>query len=396
MAEYEVRTLGPDDVEAALVVRADAFANPPDDVQRRVVRQRLERGGSSGISVDGRLAGMLTVHPLAQFFGGRSVPMGGVASVAVPVEFRGRGIAPVLLGAAIESMRDAGQVISTLHPATAGFYRRLGWELAGTFPTCTLPIRSLASLPPGEPERLRPAGPADLALLRETYARAAPERAGWIDRPEWFWDHAFRTGREGYTVLACEAPDGASVDGFALYTQTPRPVVGYDIEVSELVAVDATTAVTLWRAIGSFAAQAETVTTVGAVGALLPFLLPDQDVRETFRGDWMTRLVDAPAAIAARGYEPAVTASVHLDVRDPIAPWNEGRFVLQVGDGAATLAAGGTGEVQLGVHALSAIYTGYASALDLASIGALHGPVEACRALDAVFAGPTPSTLDYF
>jgi predicted acetyltransferase len=396
MSDFEVRTLGPDDVEAALVVRADAFANPPNDVQRQVVRERFERGGSSGTYVDGRLAGMLTVHPLAQYFGGRSVPMGGVAGVAVPVEFRGRGVAPVLLGAAVASMRDAGQVISTLHPATAGFYRRLGWELAGTFPTWTLPIRSLASLPPGEPERLRPVGPADLPLLREAYARAAPEHAGWIDRPEWFWDHAYRTGRDGFSILACDAVDGDGVDGFALYEQTPRPTSGFDIGVTELVAVDATSAITLWRAIGSFVAQSETVTLEGATGSLLPFLLPDQDIRETSRGDWMTRLVDAPAAIAARGYEPAVTAAVHLDVRDPIAPWNEGRFVLQVADGAATLEQGGTGEVQLGIHALSAVYTGYASALDLASIGALHGPVEACRALDAVFAGPTPSTLDYF
>lgn len=396
MTDFEVRALGPDDVDAAMIVRADAFANPLDDTHRMVVRERFERGGSFGVDVAGRLAGLLTVHPLAQYFGGRSVSMGGVASVAVSVEHRGRGIAPALLGATVATMREAGQVISTLHPATTGFYRRLGWELAGAFPTCTLPIHALGALPPGEPERLRPVGPDDLPVLRETYARAAPPRAGWIDRPDWFWNHAYRTGRVGYSVLACDAVDGDSIDGFALYEQTKRPTSGYELVVSELVAVDASTAVTLWRAMGSFASQAETVTTIGATGALLPFLLPDQHLRQTAQNDWMTRLVDAPAAIAARGYEPAVTASVHLDVRDPIAPWNHGRFVLDVADGFAKLEPGGTGEVQLGIHALSAVYTGHVSSLELAAMGAVHGPVEACRALDATFAGPRPTTLDYF
>ena len=103
-----------------------------------------------------------------------------------------------------------------------------------------------------------------------------------------------------------------------------------------------------------------------------------------------------PRAIAARGYEPAVDAAVHLDLRDPLAPWNEGPFVLRVEAGEARLEPGGTGELQLGIHALSALYSGHASALDLALVGAVHGPVAPCRALDAIFAGPNPALLDYF
>ncbi len=397
MADFEVRELGLDDVEAAVHLRAAAFANPVNDVQREVVRSRFERGGSLGIAVDGRLAGMLTVHPLGQFFGGRPVPMGGIASVAVSVEYRGRGIAPAMVTGALAAMRDAGQVLSTLHPATTGLYRRLGWEIAGAFPISTLPARSLSSLPPGEPERLRVAGADDFPLLRDAYARAAPARTGWIDRPEWFWDHAYSGTAHGYSVIAFDAIDGDGIDGFALCKQTPGPAsFGFGLEVAELVARDATAVITLWRAIGSFGAQVETVRAVGATATLLPFLLPEQDLRQVEKNDWMTRLVDAPGAIAARGYEPAVTAAVHLEVLDSIAPWNNGRFVLRVANGVGTLEPGGTGEIQLGVHALSAIYTGYGSALDLAAIGALHGPVEPCRALDAVFAGPRASMLEFF
>lgn len=396
MTDFTVRDLGADDVAAAVLVRSNAFAGPIDDVQHRVIGERFARGGSIGVDVDGRLAGLLTIHPLAQFFGGRSVAMGGIGSVAVQVEFRGRGVAPALLVDSIERMRAAGQVISMLHPATTGFYRRLGWEIAGPYPVCELPITALAALPPGEPDRLRSVGTDAHPALRDTYARVAPTHPGWVDRPEWMWDHAYRDGREGYSILAVDAADGSGIDGFVLYEQIVRGVVGYDVEVHEIVAVDAVSEITLWRAIGSFGAQAEKVVTNGASGAMLPFLLSEQQMRPTFANDWMLRLVDAPGAIAARGYDPSITASVHLDVRDPVAPWNHGPFVLEVSGGEGRLEPGGTGEVELGVHTLAALYSGHASAVDLAAIAALHGRPAACHTLDAVFAGPRPTTLDYF
>ncbi len=52
----------------------------------------------------------------------------------------------------------------------------------------------------------------------------------------------------------------------------------------------------------------------------------------------MLRLIDAPAAIAARGYPPAVSLSVPLDIADRDLPANAGRWTLQV--------TGGTGRLQ--------------------------------------------------
>ncbi len=46
---------------------------------------------------DSRLAGGLVLLPLGQWFGGRSVPMTGLAAVMVAPEFRARGVATELL-----------------------------------------------------------------------------------------------------------------------------------------------------------------------------------------------------------------------------------------------------------------------------------------------------------
>jgi predicted acetyltransferase len=111
----------------------------------------------------------------------------------------------------------------------------------------------------------------------------------------------------------------------------------------------------------------------------------------------MLRLVDAPAAIAARGWPADVRAAVALDVDDEACSWNAGRWRLVVEDGAGRLERGGDGAVRLGVGALASLYTGWATTIALARTGLLDGGSAADRAaLDRVFAGPVPWMMDEF
>lgn len=382
-----------------LAIRAQAFAGATSDAARAKLAAAVARGVSLGVDVRGEVAGVLSIHAMGQFFGGRSVPMGGVAGVAVRVEHRSTGVASALLAAAVERMHTAGQAVSSLHPATSGFYRRAGWELAGGFPVRTVPTRVLTTLPRGEPTRLRTGSSADYPALGGCYRRAAPARTGWVDRPDWYWPDEYSRGEPGTAGEHLVVFDGVNggVDGFARYRHWRRgSAFGYTIEVSELVATDVVAELTLWRAIGSFAMQAETVTIIGGSAERLVLVLGEQDVTERDANDWMTRLVDARAAIAARGYPRAVTAAVHLELRDELAPWNDDRWILEVSHGKGSLTRGGTGAVRLGIHALSGLYTGFLSARDLAGIGALAGSTDDCATLDAVFSGPRPSMIDYF
>ena len=78
-------------------------------------------------------------------------------------------------------------MISTLHPATTRFYRGLGWEIGGEFGVRRVPTVSLAALPPGEPECLRPGRATDFDAVRECYERVAPSINGAIDRSDIRW-----------------------------------------------------------------------------------------------------------------------------------------------------------------------------------------------------------------
>lgn len=111
----------------------------------------------------------------------------------------------------------------------------------------------------------------------------------------------------------------------------------------------------------------------------------------------MTRLVDAPGAVAARGFPPGLEVTVPIRIHDRRLPANDGAFVLEVQGGRGALTAGGDGRVEVDVHDLAALYTGFTSARVLARRGALAGATDAdVDALAWAFDGPIPWMREYF
>ena len=77
------------------------------------------------------LVSCLTVVPALLRVGGVPVPAGGIAGVATRPECRRRGHAAALLEATIPALwNELGYPLSLLHPLSAPFYRRFGWETA--------------------------------------------------------------------------------------------------------------------------------------------------------------------------------------------------------------------------------------------------------------------------
>jgi predicted acetyltransferase len=392
--DIEIRAPRPDEVDDVFAICSEAFTSPPERRDTWFETKRMEEflGAWSG----DELVATTEVVPMGQFFGRRSVPMGAVASVAVRPDQRGRGIAPRLLTLAVERMHEQGLAVSTLHPATTRFYRGLGWEIGGEFGVRRVPAASLAALPPGEPECLRPGRVADLDAVRECYDRVAPGISGAIDRNDARWRDQLALERP-HRYLYVYDGDG-QVDGYVVYDQQQGGRQwGFRITVRELIAADAHAAVTLWRHVGSHVAQVDTVTVLAMPLDALTLVLPEQVVELAGANHWMTRIVDAAGAIAVRGYPPGVRAEVHIQLADRVAPWNDGRFVLRIDGGEGKLTPGGTGDVHLSVNALASLYTGWASANTLAAAGLVHHAGEReLGMLDAAFAGPRPHLFDNY
>ncbi|MDN3358026.1 GNAT family N-acetyltransferase [Actinomadura sp. DC4] len=379
----EIRSLDPGDIDAAHDLQVRAFGPKSGDNMRARTLRTVEEGRMLGVYDGPRLIASAFYHALDQWWHGRPVPMGGVAGVCVSPEDRGRGVGRRLAAALLDLME--GRPLSALFPATAPVYRAVGYEHAGAQHLLTLPPEPLRTLAAG-PVKVRRAGPADAAevtaLMRRLHAEA--RHNGPIDRGETF----MRQVLEDEKVFAYLADDG-----FLAYGWDGGPEA---LAVHRCVAGSPETARALWAVVGSGSSTALTVRACVEPDDPLLWLLRDRSEDEVRRVTWMLRVLDAPAAVAARGFPEGVTAEVSLVVEDETRPRNAGAWRLTVGGGEGRLErdSGAREAVHLPAGGLAALYAGVPVAT-LRRAGLAAGGEAADPVLDAVFAG-TPYMLDYF
>ncbi|MCW2891775.1 MAG: family N-acetyltransferase [Actinomycetia bacterium] len=376
---------------------------------RYVAQVRARQGLFLGAFADGRPAGAAMIHDLRQWWAGREVPCAGIASVKVSPELRGRGVGRRLMTTVLETAADRGYPLSALFPATMPIYRSLGWELAGGKYQATIPARSLWTLAAPDkyaaagaqaaPARtagaeVRRAGPDDAAQIIAIIGRAhqAASDAGGLT-----WDEGpFRQWLARSDLYAYLVGD----DGFAAYRWGGDGPHG-ELFVERVHAVTPEALRALWSVIASHSSVARTVTALTAPNDPFWWLTAERDATISKRAMWMLRVVDAPAAIAARGFPPAVAAALPLEINDSARPANSGSWQLEVADGKGALTTvaspgpGGVAPLSLGARGLAALYAGTPVAtLRLAGLAAGGGP-DADAALDAAFAATAYMVDDF-
>jgi predicted acetyltransferase len=394
-----VRVARESDLEAFVGLRAQSYALAPDAAQSWPTRL-LDAGLVERIlvaEVDGVVAGALVVLPFGQFWGGRPVPTGGISSVVVAPEHRGRGVATGLLVAARRMMRERGEALSVLAPATMPVYRNAGWEQAGDQRAAAVPIADLARLGAPSPDvRERPATAADHDAIKRVYLRTASRRTGMLARPAVLWSAYLHT--EPLRRVYVAEREGAVV-GHVAYRQERRARGGYTLRVEDLAALDWDAEATIWRHLAAHRAQAEDAV-VHAPTDHLALHLAEQRIRSVWSQHWMLRVVDARAAIAQRGFPHSLTVSLPLTLVDDGVADHVGAHVLDVADGHGELrGAGGSdpGGPVLGPNAFAALYSGFASPATLVGAGLLTGgSAEQLDDLGAAFAGPRAFFNDDF
>lgn len=377
-----------DQLETVIGIRSRSFGHLSAGSREEWLRDAhefIEGGRFFGVMDGAELVAAARIWDFKQWWAGQAVRMAGVAGVVVSPEYRGRGVGSLLMRGTLERSRDLGFPVSALYPATVVVYRQLGYEFGGgrykfSFPAAV--VRVLG----GKEVKVRQAGPDDTArfleLVGEAHARTrASGPLGWPEAQvrEWLEDD------ETFAYIAD--------DGFLVYTWD-----GSDLRVDELIAGSEATARALWATVGSGSSIARTVHAYGAPHDPVHLLLNHEAEKEAQVQRWMLRLVDAPAAIEARGWSPAVSVEVELEIDDPELPGNTGRWRLSVADGTGRLGPSTDGgpAVRLGARGLAALYAGTpVGSLRIAGLAAGGSPEDDAR-LNAAFAGPTPYMLDYF
>jgi len=392
-----IRTLTPDDLPAAWALDQLIFNVDPKQHETARDADSADRW-VAGFDGDTMIAAC-EFHRFGQFFSGRRIPMGGVASVVVSPEARGRGLASRMMAFLIERMRAEQLPISALYPATPALYRSVGYEFAGHWTLYSMLLDRLRDVPRPPTGRVRKAKVEDLEAIEALRVKLAAERQGGLDRGDWAVSIYRRRFDDLHTFVSLD--EKGDVNGALFYRHAPisAGTEDYNLDVRELFAEDpASLSALLWVAASS-SSVAQKARFRGWLDEAHGWLVPEVRPEVSIQMRWMLRLLDVPAAIAARGGPPGLRARVAVRVRDDLVADNEGGFVLEFEDGQATATRETVDDaIELDVGALSSLYSGHTTCASLARAGRLSGgdPATAWRLLDAAFAGASPAMVDDF
>lgn len=392
MGDLTYRDMRPEDLSTVARLLNHAFAVPPEGA-----KEWLASAGHEHMRVVSErpwtapLACLLRI-PMAQYFGGRSVPMLGIAGVAVAPEARGRGLARWMMRECIRRAREEGFALSGLYASTQSLYRQAGYEQAGHRFLIRVALSQIDVRDRGGP--VTPLTDAEDSEIRACYAAFASRFDGMLDRGPYVWGRIRKFRDETYHGFGVRDSEGR-LDGYVFLTQRRKPESGrHDVILSDLVFLNGAAG----RRLLGFLADFQTIgdDLVFAAGPAHPalMLLGQQRYRIEFKGYWMIRVVDAAAALQARGY--AGTGKVGVEIDDDLIEQNRGVWTVRSGDGAGRVERGGTADVRATACGLAALYSGFMSPGALALTGAVSGSPEGLQRAAGIFAGSTPWMTDFF
>ena len=336
---------------------------------------------------------------MGQFFGGKRVPLCGIAGVATAPESRGRGHARRMMEECVREMHKRGEAIGGLYCSTQALYRQSGFEQAGHRFMTKVPVARLLGGP--KTRRVIALKESDQPRIEACYRRFASRFDGMLDRTQYIWkrikerpDDKF----QGYGVL----DDRGELTGYLFMAQSrDTNSIRQELQLSDIAFTSEEAGKQLIAFLADYEPMADFVTLAGGPLHPLMTLLPQQRYEVKFKDYWMLRVVDVKRAMEARGYSSAVRGSVGIDVQDDVVAANNGRWSAEFADGRARLkkigAAGGSRSgISCGIRGLAAIYSGLYSPRQAALIGLCSGEDKALDILGGALAGGTPWMSDHY
>ncbi|MCE3552039.1 GNAT family N-acetyltransferase [Pseudonocardia sp. RS11V-5] len=412
----EVRVLEPGELRSAHTLFRAALhgGGPADDEHWALTRLSYAPGRTFGVDLPaGTLAGTaMSFGSALTVPGGARVPMAAVTRVGVRADRTRRGLLTGLMREQLSDAADRGEIAATLRASEARIYGRFGYGVAsrGRNLRVTAGARFRTGAPAGGEVRLLDPDEA-ATVLPPLYARilAATARPGPIERDEGWWAHVLRSRRtadEARGIAVHTGPRGD--DGFATWTvrQDGTDFGENVLELHDLHAATPQATAGLWR----FLLRIDLLRAVSAHLRPLDepvdlFLEDPRACRTTGVDDetWL-RLLDVPAAFAARSWGESGGEPLRLRVHDALFPGNDGVHVID-GRAAGTNGAGPPdpspaedwpADLECDVAGLAMAYLGDRRPSELVASGwwTVHDGAAVARA-DRLFAATGPDTVPW-
>lgn len=335
--------------------------------------------------------------------GGALLPAHQITSVTVRPSHRRRGILRQMITADLRRAKDEGFAVAALGASEAVIYGRFGFGVATSEvavevdargrleltvpPTGSTVVADLAKLETLAPEIFR----RHLAQNRGALGR----QLGYSKRAAGLWGDLPEPEKDVRAAVHY-GPSGVP-DGYVTFKFLPWDTEPHTLKVLDLVAVDDTARLELWRFLGSID-LVERITCAAAPEAdPLPWALADRrrySVKSCEDLLWL-RPLDPATMLRARGFE--ASGALVLGIADPME-LASGRWLVQVDAGRASVTGleardtppPGIPAVDMDVRAFASLYLGGVSADLLCAAGSISGSGDAVETLSRLFAVPRP------
>jgi predicted acetyltransferase len=392
-----LRTARPDDLERIVAIHTGAFPDPRGYAarERHFTHHPLGRLEDVWVAEDrGSVLAHGFLFPLEVWLGGRRVRAGGLASLGVAPEARGRGLGSRLVRHLHEVARARGDALALLYAFRQGYYARLGYAPVSSYRRLRF---APASIPWRVDRALRAASSADVPGLEACWDAAAARGTGRLARPGALWSSYLLDERS--TCVVVEGAGG--VEGYVRWTVAqPEAHAKTTLAVHELAALSDPALRCLWAAIGAQRDQVNEVEVDVAADDPIDHALVDADrgragdaalehrLGEVAAGP-MIHVLDVARALEARGWP--VDGELAVEV-------GEERLEIAARSGAASVTAGrGEPDVVVEHAALGAVAFGGLRASAAARLGWLTARSAAALArADAMLTLPPYFSPDPF
>ncbi len=290
------------------------------------------------------------------------VGMGGVGFLCSSLGFRGQGFTRALIAELLGYMREQGQKVSVLYPFSLSFYRKYGWELFSRERRVAFrPGDIVAESPPGIEVELQGSPDEDAREFYNLYARSHYTLAQRGDR-EW-WKALFVQPDEVERGAVKFTREGEVV-GLLTYVVSDR---GKRLTVPLLISSDEGARRAALAFLSRLSLQLDQVEIWGPPDLSLWPYLRETPLKDSLGNPAMLRIV------SLEGLDglplPAQEWELGLEVMDPLAPWNQGPFVLAVERGKLRVRRGGRPALRIGIGPLAAFLSGFSTLHELLAWG---------------------------
>jgi predicted acetyltransferase len=391
VADHDIRVLDESNFRAAhSLFRGALHSAPATDERWEHVKCSYDPGRAFGAFQGDEMVGTAQSWPAVLAVpGGAQVSTSAVSRVGVRADWTRRGVLSALMRRQFQAYREAGEVVSVLRASEAVIYGRFGYGVASRGRQIKINRHRVTVAPSaGTGGRIRLVDlDTAVALAPELYTRAGLTRPGMTSRwPSWWTMNLDRVIRyENSRMAVHRGADGD--DGYVVYAVKgggDDPHGKSVLTVEDLVASSPEVWAELWRFVFRVDIVDEVVGELRPLDEPLEWLLADRRVAKVtdVEDETWLRLVDVPAALAARRYASA--EPVVLQVRDRYLPDNEGAYrITPDGVERTTVEA----DLGLDVELLAATYLGDVSFTELAQAGRVDVLDGAALArADALFA----------